>query len=326
MIQPLANLRRVAAVIAAFAMLVMLTGLEPARSLAQGTAPTPAAADSTAPPTPPAPPGKPAKKAKAPKLTKAERAAEAQAKKEARDQARAEKAARSKSKSAADTSATKAAHQPRAKAPKAPKAPKVAAAAKSKPPKPPKLPQEPKARPAEKSMEEQRKEDGIYAKRSNWLTLRFGYAKRSGDLSGDGFVGYGVAYQHMMSKKYAFAAGVGHDVVGHFQNELDEAVPFTAEFQRHFKWNTSVRPYVGLGGGYYLRKKYRTAFEYNTAPTGGGHVSLGLTSALDPNHVIGFETRVAWLQGRKGIVNPTFGPGQDSETIWTAKISWGLVY
>jgi len=323
-IQLLANLRRAAAVGAAFAMLAMRSGLEPARALAQGTgAPTPPPADSTAPPTPPAPPapsGKPAKKSRAPKLTKAERAARSKVEKEARDQARAEKAARSKSKSAADTSQARAAKQPRTKAPKAAK---VAAAPRSKPAKPP---QEPKAKPVEKSMEEQRKEDGIYAKRSNWLTFRFGYAKRSGDLTGDGFVGYGVAYQHMMSNKYAFAAGVGHDVVGHFQNELDEAVPFTGEFQRHFKWNTSVRPYVGLGGGYYLRKKYRTASDYNTAPTGGGHVSLGLTSALDPNHVVGFETRVAWLKGRKGIVNPTFGPGEDSETIWTAKLSWGLVY
>ena len=203
----------------------------------------------------------------------------------------------------------KSAQPTRAKAEKAPKAPKVA-----------------KTKAPEKSLEEQQKEDGVYAKGSNWLSFRFGYAKRTGDLTGDGLVGYGIGYTHMLSRRYAFGAGVGQDIVGHFGAQIDEAVPFTAEFQRHFNWNSSVRPYVGLGGGYYLRKSYRTGSDYNTSTTGGPHVSLGFTSALNGKHVIGFETRVASIKGRPGIVNPTFGPELASETIWTAKISWALVY
>jgi hypothetical protein len=196
-----------------------------------------------------------------------------------------------------------------------PKSPKTAKPKTAKPPKPPEPP-----------MDERRKVDGVYAKGSNWLQLRFGYAKRTGDLSGDGFVGYGMAYQRMLSKKYAFAAGVDHDVVGHFAHQIDESVPFTGEFRRVFKWAGEMRPYLGVGGGYYFRKMYRTDGDYNTTVTGGGHVSFGLTSQLDDKHVIGFETRVAWLQGRKGIVNPTFGPGEDVETIWTAKLTWALAY
>lgn len=190
-------------------------------------------------------------------------------------------------------------------------------------PKPAKVKQ---ARAPEKSLEEQKKEDGVYAKGSNWLSLRFGWAKRTGELAGDGFVGYGVGYQHMMSRKFAFAAGAGHDVVGHFGPQIDEAVSFTAEFQRHFKWNTVVRPYVGLGGGYYLRKAYRTGGEYTTMTTGGPHFTLGFTSALDGKYVIGIETRVAKVQGRTGVVNPTFGPGRSSESLWSMKASWSLVY
>jgi hypothetical protein len=190
---------------------------------------------------------------------------------------------------------------------------------------------EPAAKPAppkspEPSPAAQQKVDGVYTKHSNWLSFRFGYAKRTGDLNGDGYVGYGIGYTRMISSKYAFAAGVGHDIVGHFGPQIDIAVPFVAEFQRHYKWNSSVRPFVGLGGGYYFRKYYRTGTEYNTTTTGGPHLSFGFTSALDAKHVIGLETRVARIGGRPGITNPTFGPEKDHETIWTIKVSWALVY
>lgn len=253
--QSVANLRRAAAVLAAFAL---LSGLMPALSRAQSEA-------------------KPVDAA------------------------------------AADSTATVA----------APAATTAPAAVTGKPAKAPKLA---RVKPPQKSFDERKKEDGVHAAGSNWLSLRFGYAKRSGELSGQGLVGYGVAYQHMMTNKYAFAAGVGHDVVGHFGSQIDDAVPFTGEFQRHYRWKSAMRPYVGLGGGFYLRKQYRTGKDYTTTTTGGPHVSVGFNSPLDDNHAIGFEARVARLQGSPGIVNPAFGPGEETETIWTAKVIWALVY
>ena len=183
-----------------------------------------------------------------------------------------------------------------------------------------------KPKPPQKSYEERRREDGVHARGANWLGLRAGYAKRSGESSGQGLVGYGIQYQRMLSNKYAFAVGTGHDVVGHFQSQTDHAVPFTAEFQRHFRWKGATQPYVGLGGGYYYRKFYRTDSEYNTHTTGGAHVSVGFNSALGDRHVIGIEGRGARLQGRAGITNPTFGISDDSEAIWTLKATWALVY
>jgi len=168
--------------------------------------------------------------------------------------------------------------------------------------------------------------DGSLAQHGNWVTLRFGYAKRTGDFTGDGSLGYGVAYQRMLAKHYAFAAGVGHDVVGHFGDQLDIMVPFTAELQRHFKWNTDLHPYLGIGGGYYYRKMYRTGTDYDTRRSGGVQVSMGVTSELDDRHLVGFEARVAFVRGNKDQFNPTFGPGSDTETIWTAKLIWGLFY
>ena len=235
-----------------------------------------------------------------------------------------------------DSAATPAPHSapapaapaPTAAAPSA-KAPAVAGATAAKAPKSskPKATKAPKpAKPPEPPLAERRKVDGVYAKGSSWLQLRLGYAKRTGDLSGDGSVGYGMAYQRMISKKTAFAAGIDHDIVGHFAKQIDESVPFTGEFRRMFAWAGEMRPYIGVGAGFYYRKFYRTDGEYNTTTTGGGHVSIGLTSQLDDRHVVGFETRVAWLQGRPGVVNPTFGAGESTETIWTAKLTWALVY
>ncbi len=265
--QSVANLRRAAAVLAAFAL---LSGLTPALSRAQSDA-----KPSDATPT--------------------------------------------------DTTATLA-------APADTTAPAAAAATPAKPGRPPKVA---RVKPPQKSFEERKKEDGVHAGGSNWLSFRFGYAKRAGNESGQGLVGYGVGYQRMLTHKYAFAAGVGHDVVGHFGGQIDEAVPFTAEFQRHFNWKTAVRPFVGLGGGYYFRKNYRTGTNYETVTRGGPHVSLGFNSALDDKHVIGFETRVAYVGLEAGVTyDPLtavsgqfpFGFQSGAETIYTAKVSWALVY
>ena len=114
--------------------------------------------------------------------------------------------------------------------------------------------------------------------------------------------------------------------MGHYGHDVDISVPFTGEFQRHFLWKSAARPYVGVGGGYYYRKAYRTGTEYTTMATGGVHFSVGLQSPVSDRHVVGFEARMAFVEGRTGVENPTFGPGQATETIWTAKLSWALVY
>ena len=207
---------------------------------------------------------------------------------------------------------------PPATTPAAPAAPAKAA-------KTPKV-RKPKVAKVEAPYEERRKADGVYAKGANWIGFRFGYANRTGDLSGDGSIGYGINWTKMLSKRSAFAASLNHDIVGHFAKQIDESVPITGEFQRVFNWSGDMRPYLGVGGGFYYRKFYRTGNDYNTTTTGGAHVSVGLTSQLDDKHVVGLETRVAWLKGRPGVVNPTFGPGEDTETIWTVKLTWALVY
>ncbi len=204
--------------------------------------------------------------------------------------------------------------------------PAPAPEAKGKKPKAPKAPKVANVKPPGKRYAERRQEDGVYAAGANWISLRFGWAKRAEDFSGQGLVGYGMGWQYMLTRRWAFAAGAGHDVVGHYGSQLDIAVPFTGEFQRHFAWRSAVRPYVGFGGGYYLRKTYRTGGDESMLPTGGGHVSLGLVSPVTERHVVGFEARMAFVKGRPDSVDPTFGHGVGTETLWSAKVSWALVY
>jgi hypothetical protein len=302
-IQIVAKLRRIAAFTAA---VMSLSVLSPGASNAQSPPPPPpadttakpAAADTTAKPATQPAPGASVQSATPAPATPAPASTSATSSKSGKSS----KPPKSSSSTASAKSST-----PKASKPKAPKA--AAAAAVAAP-----------------SYEERRKAEGVYAKGANWLGLRFGYANKTGELSGDGFIGYGMSYTRILTSRYAFAAGINHDIVGHFADQIDVAVPITGEFQRIIKMGGEMRSYIGLGGGYYFRKYYRTGTEYNTTTAGGGHLSLGFTSQLDDRHVIGFETRVAWVQGRPGVTNPTFGPGTDTETLWTAKLTWALVY
>lgn len=183
-----------------------------------------------------------------------------------------------------------------------------------------------KVRAPEKSRAEQIAEDGLWAKNTNWLSVRAGYAKSQATGAGDGLVGYGLAYQHMINKRWAFGGSVNHDLLGHFGRSYEASVPFTLEFTRHYKWKTAVRPYVGFGGGYYFHKYYRTASDNTGAPGAGYFISLGTNLPLDDRHLLGLDTRVSFVDGRKGVINPVFGPEESSSTLWTVKLNWSLAY
>jgi hypothetical protein len=210
-----------------------------------------------------------------------------------------------------------------AKVEKAKKPAPVAAVASPKPKavKPPKPP-----KPPEKSLEEQRKEDGIWTKGTNWLSMRAGYAKSTVANTGDGVAGYGISYQHMIDRQWSFGGAVQHDLLGRVGNSSEISVPFTLELARHFKLDTAIRPYFGAGGGYYFHKYYRTGSEYTGVPGAGYYVTLGANLPLSGRHVLGLDARTSFVKGHEGIVNPVFGPEKASQTLWSVKLTWGIVY
>jgi hypothetical protein len=100
----------------------------------------------------------------------------------------------------------------------------------------------------------------------------------------------------------------------------DRRVPARVQVERR------DAPYLGVGGGFYFRSSIAPAASTTPPRAVAGTSRSASPSQLDDKHVVGFETRVAWVQGRPGVVNPTFGAGSDTETIWTAKLTWALVY
>ena len=199
-----------------------------------------------------------------------------------------------------------------------PTPPAAVAKAEEKPAKPVKV---------EKSYEERRAEDGPWAKGANWLQFGAGYARSGGKNAGDALGGYGVAYHHMLSNKWSFGAAIRHEILGHLGPSYEMSVPFTAEFVRHYKWRTVMRPYLGLGGGYYFHKYYRTGADYTGAPGGGWHMCAGTNLPIDDRHMLGLDARVGFVAGRGGtVVNPVFGPEADTQTQWSIKVNWALVH
>jgi hypothetical protein len=184
-----------------------------------------------------------------------------------------------------------------------------------------------KAPRVEKSYEERRAEDGPWAKGANWLQFGAGYARAGGKNAGDGLGGYGVAYHRLLSNRWSFGASVRHEILGHLGPSYEISVPFTAEFVRHYKWRTAMRPYLGFGGGYYFHKYYRTASDYTGAPGAGWHLCTGTNLPIDDRHMLGLDARVGFVAGRGGtVVNPVFGPEGDTETQWSIKVNWALVH
>lgn len=181
----------------------------------------------------------------------------------------------------------------------------------------PKVPDKPYA--------ERRAAEGAWAKGSSWLSVRAGYSKTTGDFAGSGLLGYGFAFQHMLSKHWQFAVLAEHDVPQHFAGAIAVSVPMTIELTRQIKWNTPVHPYVGAGAGVFFRKYYRTSDD-GGVPSGGGYITWGANTPIDNNHLIGIDFRTAIVRTRDGLVNPVFGAEKSSETQWSIKLNWTTHY
>lgn len=191
--------------------------------------------------------------------------------------------------------------------------------------------------------------DDPWAAGSNWLSLRAGYAKAGGDLNGNGGVGYGFGYSHMLHsfklykwtlfKKFSLGGYVHYEALDHFQSAAEVEVPATVELVRHFKWNTPLKPYLGYGVGAFYRKEYRTGADTRTTDI-GRYLAFGANSPIGGRQLLGFDGRLIRVDSSNIPPDPVFGRGtaeprvtpqgieltRKTGTHWSAKINYTIVY
>jgi hypothetical protein len=191
--------------------------------------------------------------------------------------------------------------------------------------------------------------DDLWAPGRNWLSLRAGYAKASGELNGDGGIGYGFGFSHLFHpyklykwtflKQFSIGAYVHHEVLDHFQSSVEVEVPATVELVRYFKWNTALKPYLGYGMGAFYRKAYRTGADNRTTDV-GSYWTFGANAPIGGRQLLGFDGRLISVDSGWIPPDPVFGQGtavpietlegpdfeRKNGTHWSAKINYTIVY
>ncbi len=167
--------------------------------------------------------------------------------------------------------------------------------------------------------------DHAFTPGAQWLTLRFGYAREMGTFSPDGNVGYGFGYTRMVSRKLSFGANVQHDLLGKFGASALIAVPAMFEVTWHFRWPTTLRPYVGAGIGTTYRKIYRTGGDTSSMEPAYS-ASVGADVPIDGSHLLGADLRLANVANAGWSVDPVFGIRRPNNLLVSLKLTYSLTY
>jgi hypothetical protein len=158
----------------------------------------------------------------------------------------------------------------------------------------------------------------------HWVSVRAGFAKSRARLAPGGSFGYGFGYTWFLSRNLAWAASVGHDLLGRFDTAAEIEVPITTEFTKHFQWSAQTRPYLGLGWGAIYHKTYRTGVD-ESGFRQGIYVATGANSSLSADALIGLDLRWMLEQDTRSL-NPTFPNSDASSSVLSAKISFSRAF
>ena len=169
-----------------------------------------------------------------------------------------------------------------------------------------------------------------------WMSFRVGFAKSSVPEAADGSIGGGMGYARMLPgfhiwrftplRKYSLGASIQLDQLGRFGTAAEIEVPVTAELVRHYQWGTPyLRPYLGIGGGAFYRKLYRSGRDFARVKP-GAFLTFGVNTPLDPRQVLGLDLRVSRVNGENEGGNPVFGPGEHSASHWSVKFNYAITY
>lgn len=180
-----------------------------------------------------------------------------------------------------------------------------------------------------------------WARHTQWMSIRAGYARISAENAPDGLAGYGFGYARFIMDKWSLGAYVHHELLGRFVNATAIEVPMTIEIVRHTRWGPGMHPYFGLGGGAYYYKYSQTGDDF-AGFRAGRYVTMGFTSPVARNHLLGVDVRVASVD-RPRVPGADSGPSlQDAfvqpltvtnigfdaktETHWSVKLNYAFAY
>ena len=169
-----------------------------------------------------------------------------------------------------------------------------------------------------------------WSKGRQWLSVRFGYARSAAEGAADGNLGFGFGYQRFHDAKWSYGAHAHLDVLGRFGDAAEIEVPWTVELTRHFKWNTVVHPYTGLGGGLYYNKVSGTGDDH-AGVKGGFFMAGGANTPVSDHGLLGLDVRMN-LVSPEDQLNPVFGnqavTGRSQSRVvhWGAKINYAWVF
>jgi hypothetical protein len=148
---------------------------------------------------------------------------------------------------------------------------------------------------------------------SQWMSLRAGYAKATGEVAADGSMGCGFGYRRFVLDGWAFGGFVQYDVLGRFGSAAEISVPMTLEVTRHARWGSAFHPYVGIGAGAYYFKQYRTGAD-NSSFTPGRYLTFGAQTPVRAAGLLGIDVRMSSVD--RPDANPVFpGPASGRDKL-----------
>jgi hypothetical protein len=147
----------------------------------------------------------------------------------------------------------------------------------------------------------------IFKRGSQWMSVRAGYAKVSGDQAPNGLVGGGFGYRRFVLDKWSVGGFAHYELLGRFGDAAEIGIPLTLELVRHSRWGAAVYPYAGIGGGVFYYKRDQTGADVSGF-TPGRYLVCGMHRPVRKQGLLGLDVRMATVDSPDA--NPAF-PGPD---------------
>ena len=169
--------------------------------------------------------------------------------------------------------------------------------------------------------------EDAWAPGTQWVSLRMGTARSGEGNAPDAGFGAGIGYSRMLTKylpKFSIGGYVHVENLGSLGNATEYSIPVTLELARHMKWTKEIRPYLGIGGGAYYRKYYRTGDDSGTFEP-GFYLLAGANAPIYRSGVLGLDLRFSWIDVATDDPNPVFAPKESTTTQMGFKINYSIV-